>query len=218
MNSTIARQIFITHMESEKKRLNSLISSERNEEKKSEHKKALKKIPKTIAHCDRLPGLAASLCEDWCNDCTAQNISITVDKDLLLQSIYIHDIAKSTDNERHNEQAVVWNVLQKYEPDEPKNLLAIIENHSGDFVPGDNPRESAVLRFVDKVDKYNKAAAKKKQEKQQKAYEKAKKSCEKCLEELSSSWGKFYPNEFAIFEQKCLKLEADVRRQCSLQP
>lgn len=116
-----------------------------------------------------------------------------IDKSLLINAAYLHDVAKQIDDDYHHERKYIALALRKKNIDTDKidrfdDVCIIIENHRGKFFPHRYIWESAILRICDKLDKFNQAKfkakkifdnAKEKAEKKGKNDKKAKKKAQK---------------------------------------
>lgn len=122
----------------------------------------------------------------------------TVNRELLKNAAWLHDIAKPKYKEDHAEEGCVRDVLRDCGVDSP-DLVAIIAAHKGNFEPEHHKLESAILRLCDKIDKQNKN---KKDGKDPR--EKAKKAVIKSLKAIGE--GEVLPDDqFSTLKKLCEK-------------
>ena len=111
----------------------------------------LKEIEKSREHTKRV----VALCEEF-----ADKYPDAVDRELLLDAAWLHDIAKYRADKKHNDPEKVLKLLKKYELgsdiDDIEAVADVIAVHKGEFAPWDNELESAVLRLCDKLDGFEK--------------------------------------------------------------
>ena len=105
-----------------------------------------------IEHTERV----VALCEKF-----ACKFSNEVERQLLIDAAWLHDIAKHQAGSEHNRPKEVKKALKKIEPkiEEEKeldNITEIILAHRKAFNPRSHVLESAILRICDKLDKFAK--------------------------------------------------------------
>lgn len=133
-----------------------------------------------------------ALCEEF-----ADRYPDAVDRELLLDAAWLHDIAKYRADKRHNSPKRVQAVLEKNElGDEIDSLEAVVDviaMHKGRFDPWENELECAVLRLCDKLDRFEKGKSD------------AKKKCRKTLKKIEDS--------DTLKKAQCKKLKAFYKDQ-----
>lgn len=121
-------------------------------------------------HTERVVALCAKFADKFPDD---------VDRKLLLDSAWLHDIAKYSAGKKHNEPEKVRALISNLNlGDEVNNIDAVVEiiaAHKGDFAPTKNGLECAVLRICDKLDKFEKGKAD------------AEKRCNKSMQKIQES-------------------------------
>lgn len=123
-----------------------------------ERKKLKKHTKRVVELCDKL---CKKLNDNGCS----------IDKDILISAAWIHDIGKLETTELHHFAIVLEKVLSDELID--KDISGIIEQHKGVFNPKSYPKECAILRLCDKIDKFH-----------DEQYKEVKKKCEKTLDEI----------------------------------
>lgn len=105
---------------------------------------------RTVSHTERV----VEMCKYFAD---RMNLSAR-DRNLLLDSAYLHDIAKSGFGEAHNLPENVDEVLGNKEL--PNDIYEVILNHKDNFSPkSELAMVCSILRICDKLDKFNKKAA-----------------------------------------------------------
>lgn len=145
----------------------------------------LKDVQNLREHTERV----VALCEEF-----AEMYPDAVDRDLLLDAAWLHDIAKYRVDNKHNNPQKVLAQLEKYALGDDivdiGTVANIIEMHKGTFKPQEKKLESAVLRLCDKLDRLEKGkddAEEKCEATLDKAKEKLKKSKYKKLKQFYKS-------------------------------
>lgn len=135
--------------------------------------KAFAKRYNLIKHTERVVKMCKKFAEKFPED---------VDPDLLIDSAWLHDIAKFQLGDKHNKRKkvrkVIENLVPHFEEERLDNIAEIISVHTGEFNPRSHVLESAILRICDKLDKFEKM--------QDDAEEKCRKSMEKIEGKLNS--------------------------------
>lgn len=92
------------------------------------------------------------LCEEF-----ADKFSNDIDKTLLIDAAWLHDIAKPTAGDNHHIDDFVRPILKKYiSGSRLDDIVEIISVHKNGFNPKNNKLESAILRICDKLDRFRK--------------------------------------------------------------
>lgn len=91
----------------------------------------------------------------------ANKYPTAVDRELLLNAAWLHDVAKLSAGKKHNKRRKVSAVLKKHNLyhniDHIKRVTRIIKSHKGKkFNPQKYKLESAVVRLCDKLDRFKK--------------------------------------------------------------
>ena len=148
------------------------LAAEENETMNAEElfKTHIKETAKNlIEHTTRVVNLCQVFSEQL------ENLGIGVDKTLLLDGAWLHDIAKFDHGNDHHKQENVNHILTLcgVEDVEPYgDITYVISMHKDGFQPQKFPIESAILRTCDKLDGFNKESIR------------AKKSCKISLEKI----------------------------------
>ena len=131
--------------------------------------------PKRADHTRRVVGFCQELADRFPEG--------RLDRQLLLDAAWLHDIAKDRDEERHNDPLVVRSMLAGYSVEADLDAVtAVIAGHDAPSgAPVRSPLESAALRLCNRMDKFNRAREKDKAEKK---LEKAREKCNKTVRNL----------------------------------
>ena len=90
----------------------------------------------------------------------ADLFSDEIDRKLLLDAAWLHDIAKSKHGEMHHDKECIIEILNEYEEaeiaDRKDDIAEIISAHKKAFNPSSHELESAILRICDKLDRFKK--------------------------------------------------------------